>query len=111
MALNAGLRLSPATVKSLSRAEAGPGKAAWGWLWSCLPSAVHTAPVWSQAVVAASSTVTSEVPSGCRVTFQVLVEVAVRCSTAVIVAPVATSAWSCSVVVDSATSSVNETPA
>ncbi len=63
----------------------------------------------SQAVVTASPKVISAVPPGCTVTFQFLVELAVRCATAVTVAPVATSAWSCNVVAVRDTSSLKET--
>ena len=74
----------------------GPGTDASGRLCSFWPSAVHTAPGWSQAAPAASATVTSPVPSGCTVIDQVCVEPSVTAVAPVTVAPAVSSAWSVS---------------
>ena len=67
---------------------------AWGRLCSLWPSAVHTAPGWSQAASAGSEMVTSPAPSGCTVINQVCVEPSLTAATAVTVPPTVCSAWS-----------------
>ena len=84
--------LWPAASQSVN----GPATNAWARLCSFTPSAVHTAPGWSQAASAGSATVTSPAPSGCTVIDQACVEPSVTAAAPVTVPPTVSSAWSIS---------------